>query len=186
MSDSKPTIGSALDKVLEALAPLDERGRRTVLDAVISQLDIEPPRYGDTGQGAKRATEAVATGAHPAATPAPARHETTASAAPRPTATHIDILAFKEEKKPSTNQQMACVVAYYLSELVAEEERRDAIANEDIEKYFKQARFPLPKRIAQLLPDAKAAGYFELVERGKYKLSRVGYNLVAHRLPPKS
>jgi hypothetical protein len=35
----------------------------------------------------------------------------------------------------------------------------------------------------QVLPDAKAAGYFDSVDRGKYKLTRVGYNLVTHSLP---
>jgi hypothetical protein len=78
---------------------------------------------------------------------------------------------------------MAALVAYYLSELAPDDERREAINSSDLEKYFKQAGFKLPKAISQALPNAAAAGYFEPTGNGLYRLNPVGYNLVVHGLP---
>ncbi len=80
---------------------------------------------------------------------------------------------------------MACLVAFYLKELAPDGERKDTISSADLDKYFKQAQFKLPERIAQVLPDAKASGYFDSAARGEYKLNAVGYNLIAHSLPAK-
>ncbi len=80
---------------------------------------------------------------------------------------------------------MACLVAYYLQELAPKNDRKQKISVQDLEKYFKQAPFKLPKRLDQLLVNAKASGYFESAERGEYKLNAVGYNLVVHGLPAK-
>jgi hypothetical protein len=98
----------------------------------------------------------------------------------------VDIRALKEEKKPRSAIEMAAVVAFYLKEHAPPNERMNTVGKDQLEKYFKQANFRLPNRIGQLLPDAKAAGYFDSAERGKYKLNAVGYNLVAHSLPPAS
>jgi hypothetical protein len=95
----------------------------------------------------------------------------------------LSIRDLKEEKKPTSSNQMAALVAFYLSELVQDHERKFAISSADIEKYFKQAAFKLPKSVAQTLPNAAAAGYFDSVGAGQYKLNPVGYNLVAHALP---
>jgi len=79
---------------------------------------------------------------------------------------------------------MAALVAYYLSEVTEDEgERKDFVDTMDIEKYFKQAGFRLPKSPAQTLPNAAAAGYFDSSGRGHYRLNAVGYNLVVHGLP---
>ena len=80
---------------------------------------------------------------------------------------------------------MACLVAYYLQELAPKNDRKQKISALDAEKYFKQASFKLPKRLDQLLVNAKASGYFESAGRGEYKLNAVGYNLVVHGLPAK-
>jgi hypothetical protein len=77
---------------------------------------------------------------------------------------------------------MAALVAYYLKHHAPPEERKDVIQREDIEKYFVQADFPLPKRPDFTLPNAKNAGYFDAAERGSYKLNPVGHNLIAHGL----
>ena len=53
-----------------------------------------------------------------------------------------DILSFKEEKAPTTGTQMIAVVAYYLAHLASE--RQDFITTDDIQKYFVQAKFPMP------------------------------------------
>ena len=78
---------------------------------------------------------------------------------------------------------MACLVAYYLDSLAPVGERKAAITSVDVEKYFKQGGFRLPKRINQVLVDAKSAGYFDSAARGSYKLNPVGHNLVVHTLP---
>jgi hypothetical protein len=95
----------------------------------------------------------------------------------------LSIRDLKEEKKPTDSNQMAALVAYYLSEMAPEGERKDAINSSDLEKYFKQAGFKLPSAIPQALPNAAAAGYFDATERGLYRLNPVGYNLVVHGLP---
>lgn len=95
----------------------------------------------------------------------------------------IDIRTFRDQKQPTTDVQMAAIVAFYLAELAPAGERKDSIAQEDIEKYFKQAGHPLPNQPRFTLPNAKNAGYFESAGRGSYKLNAVGHNLVAHGLP---
>ena len=96
----------------------------------------------------------------------------------------IDIRTLKEQKQPRSANEMAALVAYYVSELLPADERREAIATADIEKYFKQANFPLPGRVAMTLANAASAGYFDSVEpRGQWRLNPVGYNLVAHAMP---
>jgi len=80
---------------------------------------------------------------------------------------------------------MACLVAFYLQEQAPEGESKATVTTADLEKYFKQASFKLPDRMEAVLSDAKRAGYFETAARGAYKLTRVGYNLVAHSMPAK-
>jgi len=75
---------------------------------------------------------------------------------------------------------MAAIVAYYISEIAG---IKHTISTADIERYFKQAAFKLPKKIQQTLPNAAAAGYFEAEGNGAYRLNPVGYNLVVHGLP---
>lgn len=99
-------------------------------------------------------------------------------------AQQLDIRSLKEQKSPASASQMACVVAYYLQELAPENERKETVNAKDLQKYFKQAKFRLPRTIQQLLPDSRAAGYFDSATgKGEYALNAVGYNLVAHNLP---
>jgi hypothetical protein len=95
----------------------------------------------------------------------------------------ISVRDLKDEKKPASSNQMAALVAYYLSEIAPEDERKEAINASDLEKYFKQAGFKLPKSLPQALPNAAAAGYFDSTGKGLYRLNPVGYNLVVHGLP---
>jgi hypothetical protein len=95
-----------------------------------------------------------------------------------------DIRSFREKKGPASGQEMAAVLAFYLCEALPEGQRRESIGPADIDKYFKQAAFPLPARSRAVLTHAKTAGYLEEAgSRGTYKLSPVGYNLVKYRLP---
>jgi hypothetical protein len=78
---------------------------------------------------------------------------------------------------------MAVLVAYYLAEVAPANDRKATIGTDDINKYFKQADYPLPGRPRQTLFDAKAAGYLDSPSQGAYRLNPVGHNLVAHSLP---
>lgn len=154
----------AIKAVLAALAPLSEKARASVLDYVTRRLELKSP-----------AAPALRAGAAPPAAAAPA----TGSAGPQ--ALHIK--DFKEQKRPRSANEMAAVVAYYLAIVASQDQRKQTINQKDIETYFKIASFPLPQQLRVTLPNAKNAGYFDLVGDGEYKLNAVGHNLVAHSMP---
>jgi hypothetical protein len=153
---------SAIGSILEALDGLDGESIQRVLDYVFGRLSIEGPRH------VKSITSPVAAQVIAAESGAIRRHS---------------IRDLREEKQPESSNQMAALVAYYLSELADVPERKEQINTADLEKYFKQAGFRLPKSPAQTLPNAAAAGYFDPTGNGLYRLNAVGYNLVAHGLP---
>ena len=103
-----------------------------------------------------------------------------------PGASVKDIRSLKDQKKPETAIQMAALVAYYLQEVAVGDEKKDSVGVSDIQTYFKQAGFALPKVPKSALINAKTAGYLESAGYGSYKLNPVGYNLVVHGLPAKS
>lgn len=170
MPEDKPTLGKAIDDTIKALEPLDPPARATALAAVCDHLEIElRPRGAVPPVGAsEQPTPPQELGAASAAAEAPPI---------------TDIRTLKEEKQPQNAQQMACLVAYYLSSCVPQEERRDTVSTSDLETLFKQAHFPLPNKISQVLADAKRSGYMDSPSRGQYKLTAVGHNLVVFRLP---
>lgn len=171
MSDTKLTLGQAIDQIITALEALEEGARSTAITAACAHLNLKiSPETQGHGAAAHQANLAEAAAVHHA-------HVYHGK--------KVDIRSLKEEKDPDSAKQMACVVAYYLQEVVPEAERKDTISTQDIEKYFKQAGFKLPKKVEQVLVDAKRSGYFESAARGEYKLNAVGYNLVVHGLPAK-
>jgi hypothetical protein len=97
-----------------------------------------------------------------------------------------DIRSLKEAKQPKSDNQMAALVAYYLKEVAPVNDRKDAISQEDVEKYFKQAGYPLPNRPGMTLVNCKHAGYFDSAGVGLYRLNPVGHNLVVHGMPSSS
>jgi len=153
---------SAINVILEALSGLEGESIQRVLDYVFGRLSI--------------ARSAGAVVRPNMATGAVSASEPTASA----TARRQSIRDLKEEKRPQSANQMAALVAYYLSEI---EGTSDSITASDLQKYFKQGGFKLPKSIPQALPNAAAAGYFDAIGEGRYRLNPVGYNLVVHNLP---
>jgi len=163
---------AAIKTITEALEPLDSESRQRALAYAMQRLGIE--RTGssavDLGGGA---TAQDATGGEVQAPPAEA-------AAPHRV---VDIRTLKEEKRPNTDVEMVTLVAYYLKQLAEEDERKDEIGTEELEKYFVQAGYPLPKEKRFALTNAKNAGYLESLGRGRYKLNSVGHNLVAHGMP---
>lgn len=178
MTQTKMSLGQAIDQITGALEGLDPDARRTAVEAACAHLKVtlaqilpetaagQQPRQGnDEMRDAGRAASRVA------------------DAAPAPPPS--DIRTLKADKKPGSAREMACVVAFYLQELAPQNERKESVSSADLEKYFKHANFKLPERMTQVLPDAKSAGYFDSPARGAYKLNAVGYNLVAHKLPAK-
>lgn len=173
MSDKKMTLGQSIDQVISALEPLDKGARQTAINAACEHLGIIPPNVAERTPPLNAPLTNTQT---PLISPVPTP----------PSKKPIDIRTLKEEKSPVSASQMACVVAYYLQELAPEKDRKNTVNAKDLEKYFKQAKFDLPKTISQLLPDSRAAGYFDSATgRGEYSLNAVGYNLVAHNLPKK-
>lgn len=153
---------TAISSILHALEGLDGESIQRVLDYVFDRLSIGAPRH----------IKATTTVTSHSATSAESSHLR------RPS-----IRDLKEEKRPESSNQMAALVAYYLTEIADDSERKDAVNTADLEKYFKQANFKLPKSLPQTLSNAAAAGYFDSAGSGLYKLNAVGYNLVAHGLP---
>lgn len=168
----KPSFGEAVDLLVKTLEAFDEKQQRTLIKTVCDLLDLQIASIREERQ------TVLGGGVAPPPPPAPASVPDK-----QPELPVTDIRMLREQKKPKSAAQMAVLVAYYLQELAPEGQRRNTIKAENLEPYFKQARFDLPERIQQVLPDSKKAGYFEPVARGEYKLSRVGYNLVAHRMP---
>lgn len=166
MSESVDQEIQAIKAVLAALSALSEKARVSVLEYVVKRLDVtltrepqsSPHRIGST----------------PRASVTPASELPTA-------APHIK--QFKEEKRPRSANEMAALVGYYLANVLPVGQRKNTINQKDIETYFKIAGFPLPQQVRVTLPNAKAAGYFDLAGDGEYKLNAVGHNLVAHSMP---
>lgn len=182
-SPSKATIGQAIDQTMTALSSLEKREQQIVISTICSLLDITLPGPSAVDSGQPPAGSHKNVSQKPS-TPSDEAKRAEQQSFPETHKKHgVDIRSLKNEKQPVGAIQMACVAAYYLQEHAPEEERVKEVSTADLERLFKQAGFKLPSRMQQVLPDAKTAGYFESVDRGKYKLTRVGYNLVTHSLP---
>jgi hypothetical protein len=163
-ANTPKTLGEAIDEIIEALGGLDQPTQITAIQAACEHLKIRAPARTE----ASSTSPAVAAGAPSTATQ---QGQLT------------DVRALKELKKPTSANEMAALVAFYLSETAPSNERKTDVEVADMERYFKQANFPLPRKPAMLLSNAKNAGYFDMLGNGKYRLNPVGYNLVAHNLP---
>jgi hypothetical protein len=155
----------AIEQVMQALGSLNQDARERVVNYVFQRLGLAAPATPAQVQQETLAVPIVPT------PPAPVAHG----------GVH-DIRSFRASKNPKSDNEMAALVAYYLKHLAPAEERNDAISTADIEKYFVQANYPLPKQPRNTLTNAKNAGYFDSAERGFFKLNPVGHNLVAHGL----
>jgi hypothetical protein len=157
---------AVLASLVDTLGSLNSGGRQRVLNYLLARF----------GQGLPAAATDAATVR--AAQIDDARPHSDLSTGP------LDIRSFKTIKLPANGQEMAAVVAYYLAYKAPEDQRRETISPADVDKYFKQAAFPLPTRTRTVLVSAKNSGYLEEAgNRGEYKLSPVGYNLITHHLP---
>jgi hypothetical protein len=155
----------AIGAILGALQGLEGESIQRVLDYVFERLSIARP----SRSSSPSTVTMIPTALTARETGHPLRQ--------------VSIRDLKDEKKPSSSNQMAALVAYYLSEVAPADERKESINASDLERYFKQAGFKLPRAIPQALPNATAAGYFDAIGNGLYRLNPVGYNLVVHGLP---
>ncbi len=165
----------AISAIIEALNPLDPEARGRVLEYIFKRLNLAAALPGvlPTPSGQEV----------PGALAGQALSSSTPPQSVLMTGRQADIRSLREEKQPKSANEMAALVAYYLSELAPEGERRETIGVAEISKYFKQAKYPLPKSPRSTLPNARAAGYFDYVGRSQYRLNPVGHNLVVHGLP---
>jgi hypothetical protein len=157
------TLGQAIDAIIEALQDLDAPTRGSAIRAACDHLAVNLPSSIE-----------------------PRRDQSSADALPERQeggCVPIDIRSLKELKQPTSGSEMAALVAYYLQEVIEQSQRKKEVDFGDMELLFKQAGYPLPKATGQILFNAKAAGYFDAVGGGKFKLNPVGYNLVVHNLP---
>jgi hypothetical protein len=159
----------AINAMVAALSPLKEEQRLRALEYVLRRFN------------------AVTLQAAPVAA-APQAFQPTASVPPAAFASGaspiiMDIRILKETKQPKSANEMAALVAFYLSEVASPAERKQEIDKTDIERYFKLANFKLTAKAGQTLINAKNAGYLDAGSgAGQYKLNPIGYNLVAHRM----
>lgn len=151
---------SAISSIIDALAPLDNVGKSRVIEYVLKRLDMS----------------AISSTSTPSVERDIAGLSSAYSAKP-------DIRTLTVEKQPRSANEMVAVIAYYLSEVAPEEESSSTVNVDLIRKYFKMAKFPMPRVPKSALTNAAAAGYLENASRGEYKLNPVGYNLVVHGLP---
>ena len=163
----------AIGVVLAQLEPLSDGARRRVLDYVLQALQMSP---GDTGRGHDHGNDNASTGG--VATLLDRNQEGDGDGERRP-----DIRSLREQKQPRSAVEMAVVASYYLTELAPDDERKEAIETADLTKLFKQAAYPLPAKMPNILGSAASAGYLDLIDRGHYRLNPVGHNLVVHNLP---
>jgi len=96
----------------------------------------------------------------------------------------VDIRSFFKEHQPTSDNEAAAAVAYYYKFVAPQEERKEVIDKGALEEGFRFANYPLPKRPDMALVHAKDAGYLSQAEKGSYRLTTVGHNLVAHSLGP--
>ena len=157
----------AIKTLLTALEPLQPKVRESVIDYVLRRLDIRL-RTSMTG------SPIVETPPLPPGEPSGKREES-------PQQMHIMNLV--EQKQPRSAIEMATLVAYYLSHMAPQNERKQTITTKDIATYFKIANFKPPAKPQFTLPNTKGAGYLDAVGDGEYKLNPVGYNLVVHSMP---
>lgn len=125
----------------------------------------------------------------PAPIEAPARVSQTppsnsrGDAPPSPQTRATDIKSFTESKAPQSDQQFAAVVAYFHLIEAPESQRRSAIDADTMKDAARLAKWGQVRDWNKTLNNATGAGYLDRAERGTFKLSAVGENLVAITLP---
>jgi len=156
----------AINTMVAALSPLKDEQRLRAIEYVLRRFNavtLQAPSVSSTASGY-------------ASTPTSQAPFTTGASS------IVDIRTLREQKDPKSANEMATLVAYYLSEVAPPTDRKTEISTADVERYFKMAGFKLPADARFTLVNARNAGYLDSVGSGQYKLNPVGYNLVVHRM----
>lgn len=95
----------------------------------------------------------------------------------------LDIKMFVDSKRPKSDVQFAAVVAYYYRFEAAAETRKDSIDVKTLQDAARLAGRRRPPKPHATLNNAKNLGYLDSLERGQFRISSVGENLVAMTLP---
>jgi hypothetical protein len=164
----------AIRAVLSALVPLKHEARSRVIDYVFKRLGLTVESefvFGPTSSPVKSSGTAKVE-VSPVVLEPPTRVQ--------------DIRSLTQQKSPRSANEMAALVAYYVSDVAPPSSRKDFITSDDLKTHFKQAGFKLPSSAKMTLVNAKNSGYLESVGEGRYRLNPVGYNLVVHGLPSRS
>src|SRR5436309_6984343 len=119
----------AIQTLVAALTPLKDDVRARVLEYVLKRLDMATIR---APIGTREATDTRLPVSGPRVV--------------------TDIRSLKEDKAPQSASEMAALVAFYLSELAAQDERSDTVNADAIRRYFKMASYRLPKLLKNVLP----------------------------------
>ena len=134
----------AIKVVLTALEPLTPQLRSSVVEYVMKRLGVTVMGQGQPGA--------------PLQPPLEPDIRIRGSGSADLGATPVHIKVFKETKKPRSANEMAALVAYYLSDLAPPGSRKNTINTKDIETYFKIAEFPRPEHVKVTLQNAKTPG----------------------------
>jgi hypothetical protein len=95
-----------------------------------------------------------------------------------------DIRSFIDDKNPKSENQMAAVVADYYRFEAPEEERKESINKDILVDACRRGNRARPKNPGQVLVNTFNNGWLDRVgEKGEYRISSVGENLVAMVLP---
>ena len=98
-----------------------------------------------------------------------------------------DLKTFYAEKKPSSENQFAALVAYYYKFEAPTSERKEEINSDILQDATRLATRERLGSPAKTLQNAKGMGYLDNGSaRGYYKINTVGENLVAMTLPQNS
>lgn len=156
-----PSISNEFDaakQIVEVMKGLDKQQQLRAMRFASESLDIQTP---------------------PAPTPSPAQPPVPTPTPPPPR--QMDIKQFTEAKAPKSDQQFATVAAYYYRFEAPLADRKDSIGIADLMEAARLAQRKRPGKFA--LNNAKNSGYLDPAERGKFRISTVGENLVAVTLP---
>jgi hypothetical protein len=94
-----------------------------------------------------------------------------------------DIRSFVQEKQPKSDNQYAAVVAYYYRFEAPQNERADSVNSETLQESTRLAGRERLGDPGKTLRNAVQQGYLDAADRGQYRISTVGENLVAMTLP---
>ena len=156
----------AVRLIVEALKPFDGKDQERILRWAREKVGLQSAEI--------RATPLI-----PPISTAAAGDPSRASEVGRPR----DIKSFAELKRPQSDNQFATVVAYYYQFEGSETERKPSITADDLQDATRKVGRERIKNPGQTLINAHGRGYFDKAERGSYKLTTVGENLVAMALP---